>query len=306
MQDGAEKSFLTRAWNDCPGNLKGSLWLVIASLLFAGMTAAIKDVGQRIPVWEILFVRQICVIAILSPTLVRTFPSAFHTQRLPLHGARIICSVLAMVTGFTAVIYMPLAQVTAISFARTLFITILAILILKEVVDTRRWGATLLGFVGVLIVVQPSLEGIDFYALLAIISAVFVAFIMVLTRMMTSTESPVTIMTYQSFGLALAFAVPTYIYWETPTLAETVLMIMTGIVMSVAQYANIQAYKNGEASAIQPMEYTRLVFAGLIGVFLFQEYPSVWTIVGSVLIFCGAIYSVRGFQKHNGTVPPAT
>ncbi|WP_193170687.1 DMT family transporter [Nisaea nitritireducens] len=280
-----------------PENLKGCIWLVLASLIFTVMTAAIKDVGQRIPVWEILFIRQICVIAILSPRMIQSFPHAFKTDRLKLHGARVFCSVGAMAAGFTAVIHMPLADVTAISFARTLFITLLAVVLLKEVVDLRRWGPTIFGFIGVLIVLQPSFDGIDYYAFLALCSAVFLAVVIIVTRTLTKTESPVTIMTYQSFGLAIAFAIPAYFYWETPTAIELIAMVATGVLMSMAQYANIKAYKHGEASAVQPMEYTRLIFAGLIGILVFQETPSYLTIVGSLVIFAGAAYSVKEMRR---------
>jgi drug/metabolite transporter (DMT)-like permease len=111
-----------------------------------------------------------------------------------------------------------------------------------------------------------------------------------------------TIMTYQSFGLTIAFAIPAILFWETPTYEEVAMMVLTGVLMSLAQYSNIKAYKHGEASAVQPMEYTRLVFAGLIGVMFFQEIPSLWTIVGSIVIFVGAIYSVREMRR-NRSVP---
>ncbi|UUX49791.1 DMT family transporter [Nisaea acidiphila] len=295
--DQRERSTVFQIWHRAPENVKGCIWLVLASLFFAVMTAAIKDVGQRIPVWEILFIRQLCVIAILGPQLYRSFPAGFKTERLHLHGLRVGFSLLAMTTGFTAVIYMPLAQVTAISFARTLFITLLAVLILKEVVDLKRWGATVFGFLGVLIVLQPSLDGIDFYAGLAMASAMSLAVVMVLTRIMAKTESPMAIMTYQSFGLTIAFAIPAILMWQTPTAWELLTMVVTGVLMTLAQYSNIKAYKHGEASAVQPMEYTRLVFAGLIGVMFFQEVPSLWTVAGSIVIFVGAIYSVREMRR---------
>lgn len=289
-------------WGLAPGNLKGCIWLVLASLLFTVMSAAIKDVGQRIPVWEILFIRQVCVILILSPSLISSFPEAIKTERLSLHGARIFCSVCAMAAGFTAIINMPLADVTAISFARTLFVTVLAGLILKEAVDLKRWGPTILGFLGVLIVLDPSFDGIDFYALLALSAAIFLAFVMILTRVMTKTESSMTIMTYQSFGLTIAFAIPAYLYWEMPTLMEFIVMVLTGILMSLAQYSNIHAYRHGEASALQPMEYTRLIFAGLIGILFFQEIPSLHTILGSLVIFAGVVYSVRQMRRADRSV----
>lgn len=294
---GQVQSKTSQIWSRVPENLKGCIWLVLASLIFTVMTASIKEVGQRIPVWEILFIRQICVIVILSPRMLQSFPHAFKTDRLHLHGARIFCSVCAMAAGFTAVIHMPLADVTAISFARTLFVTLLAVILLKEVVDLKRWGPTIFGFIGVLIVLQPSFDGIDYYAFLALSSAVFLAVVMIVTRALTKTESPVTIMTYQSFGLAIAFAVPAYIYWETPTSIELIAMVAIGVLMSMAQYSNIKAYKHGEASAVQPMEYTRLIFAGLIGILIFQETPSYLTIIGSMVIFAGAAYSVKQMRR---------
>lgn len=297
------QSRTSQIWSRVPENLKGCIWLIIASFVFTIMTAAIKDVGQRIPVWEILFIRQVCVILILSPRMLQSFPRAFKTSHLQLHGARVFCSVCAMVAGFTAVIHMPLADVTAISFARTLFITLLAVVLLKEVVNLKRWGPTIFGFVGVLIVLQPSFDGIDYYAFLALSSAVFLAVVMIITRVLTKTDSPVTIMTYQSFGLALAFAVPAYIYWETPTTVEIIVMVLTGVLMTLAQYSNIQAYKHGEASAVQPMEFTRLVFAGLIGILFFQETPGILTVVGSLVIFAGAIYSVKEMRREPRDVP---
>lgn len=297
IRDRQVQSKSSQFWSRVPENLKGCIWLVIASLLFTLMTAAIKDVGQRIPVWEILFIRQICVIVILFPRMLQSFPRAFKTSRLQLHSARVFCSVCAMAAGFTAVIHMPLADVTAISFARTLFITLLAVVLLKEVVDLKRWGPTIFGFVGVLIVLQPSFDGIDYYAFLALSSAVFLAVVMIITRVLTKTESPVTIMTYQSFGLAIAFAIPAYIYWQPPTAMELIVMVSTGVLMSMAQYSNIKAYKHGEASAVQPMEFTRLIFAGLIGILIFQETPSYLTVIGSLVIIAGAVYSVKEMRR---------
>ena len=101
----------------------------------------------------------------------------FRTERLGLHMTRVGLSAVAMVTGFTALVHMPLAEATSISFSRTLFTTLLAVVILHEVVGWRRWTATAIGFVGVLVVVRPSPDGLNEYAVLALISAMFVAMV---------------------------------------------------------------------------------------------------------------------------------
>ena len=90
----------------------------------------------------------------LGPVLVRSFPDAFHTDRLPLQFARIVLALIAMTCGFTAVIHMPLAEATAIAFAKSFFVTIFAVFILKEVVGLYRWGAVVVGFIGVMVMLS--------------------------------------------------------------------------------------------------------------------------------------------------------
>jgi len=284
---------MTRRWKALPGNVRGSIWLMGASLLFAIMAAGVKFVGQRIPVLEILFFRQLFVIMILTPKIASNFPGIFITPRWRMHLARVCCSFVAMSTGFTAIVHMQLAEATAISFSRGFFTTILAVLVLHEIVGPRRWGATAVGFIGVLIIVRPSPENLNEYAWLGLISAVFVAVIMVLTRILSQKDPPTTIMAYQSLLLTGVLAPPAYYYWILPTFEELALMAGIGGVMAVAQYANIKAYQNGETTAIQPMEYGRLLFAGFLGYVLFQEIPSAWAAAGSVVIIAAGVYTMH-------------
>jgi len=128
-----------------------------------------------------------------------------------------------MLTGFIAVVHLPLAEVTAISFVRTLFTTILAIFFLKEVVGVRRWSSVIVGFIGVLVIVRPETENINIYALLAIVSAFFVSSINILMRKLSQIESSSTIMAYQSIFVTLAMAGPAIYLWVTPTLDEAFL-----------------------------------------------------------------------------------
>ena len=283
----------TTRWNALPGNLRGSAWLVIASFIFATMAALIKEVGQRLPVVEILFWRQLFVIVVVSPAIVKGFPAVFRTERLKLHMARVGFSAIAMTTGFTAIVHMPLAEATAISFARTLFTTLLAIFILHEIVGWRRWSATIVGFIGVVIVVQPTAEGLDIYALLALISAFFVAGIMIVLRMLSQTERPVTIMTYQAVFLTIILAPFAAWVWVTPTWWDIGLLALIGLIMSAGQWSNIQAYRAGEASAIAPFEYGRLLFATLLGFWIFDEIPTIYTALGAVVIMGSTIYTAH-------------
>jgi drug/metabolite transporter (DMT)-like permease len=292
-------------WDALPGNVRGSIWMLGAGMVFAVMGALIKHVGQRLPVVEILFLRQLFVIVVMSPAFVRGFPAVFRTERLGLHMARVGLSAIAMITGFTALVHLPLAEATAISFSRTLFTTMLAVVILHEIVGWRRWTATAVGFLGVLVIVRPSPEGLNEYAILALVSAMFVAMVMITIRMLTRTESPATIIAYQSLFLSIILASPAWYFWVTPTWEELALTALIGGVMSVAQFTNIKAYANGEAAAIAPVEYIRLLGAAALGYAFFSEVPTVYTLIGAGIIIASTLYTVRRNAMRKAAPPVA-
>lgn len=294
-------------WEGLSGNVRGSIWLFAAALVFAVMGALIKFVGQRLPVVEILFLRQMFVIVVVSPAIVKGFPAVFRTERLPLHLLRVGLSAVAMTTGFTALVHLPLAEATAISFSRTLFTTLLAVIILHEIVGWRRWSATVVGFLGVVIVARPSPEGLNEYALLALLSAFFVAMIMICLRMLARTERPSTIIAYQSVCLSAILAGPAWYFWVWPSWQDLALTAVIGGVMSLAQFTNIKAYANGEAAAIAPVEYVRLLASAVLGFMVFSEVPTIYTVLGAVFIIASTLYTVRrnAMKRAPAPTPPA-
>jgi len=280
-------------WQALPGNVRGSLIVLIASLAAVVMSSLIKHVGQTIPVIEILFVRQILVLIIISPVIFRNLGTVFKSGIYGMHFFRASMSIIAMYTGFTAVVNMPLAEVTAISFARTMFTTILAIIFLKEIIGMRRWASIIIGFIGVLLIIRPDPDNINTYALMALISALFVSGIQIVMRKMSQIDKPSTIMAFQSVFIALVLAGPTYFLWVMPNLDEMIYILMIGILMSLMQWLFIQAFKVGEAAAIAPMEYVRLLYAGAIGIIFFAEIPTVWTLSGAAIIVASTLYTMH-------------
>ena len=280
-------------WRSLSENVQGSIWIILASFLGAVMGGVIKFVGQRIPVFEILFIRQICVLLIISPLLIRNPIKLFKTNKLKLHIMRGTFAAIAMITGFTALVHLPLAEATAISFAQTLFTTLLAIIFLKEIVGIRRWTATIVGFVGVLIIIRPSPDRINEYAILALISSLFVAGIIVVLRRLAQTDTPSTIMAYQSLFVTVIMTGPALYFWIMPTWLELTLTLMIGGLMSAMQWMRIQGMKAAEAASVAPFEYVRLIFATLIGIIIFSEIPTVWTVIGSVIIIGSTLYTLK-------------
>lgn len=292
-----------RRWNSLTGNVRGSLLIIIGTFIGTLMVSCIKILGQRIPVVEILFMRQVVVLLVITPMMVRNFPGVFASSHHKLHFIRVGISSIAMVTGFTAFVHLPLAEATTIGFARTLFTTVLAVLILHETVGLRRWSATILGFIGVIVVVQPGSDSFSLYALAAISSAFLVALLMIFLRTLSQVDRPITIMSYQAVFLTFLLAGPALYFWVTPTLTELVLVAVAGGLMSVMQWINIQAYKVGEAAAIAPMDYFRLFFATLIGIWFFSEIPTIWTFVGASIILLSTAYTMHRNSIRKSTAP---
>jgi len=280
-------------WHNLPGNARGAMWVLLASVFASVMGALIKHVGQRIPVFEILFIRQLCVLAILSPVIAQNHRTIFKTKMLKYHVMRGAFAAVAMSTGFTAMVHMQLAEAIAISFARTLFMTLLAIVFLREVVGIRRWSVTIIGFIGVLIIVRPGTEHMNSYAWFALTSAMFVAALTIVLRKLSQVEPASTIMAYQSSFITVIMAGPAFYYWVMPTWHEILLILVIGALMSNMQWFMIQGLKAAEAVAVAPIEYTRLLFAGIIGMVFFAEIPTVWTLVGSAIIIGSTLYTIR-------------
>lgn len=285
-------------FNALAPNVKGALVLVVAAFGFTIMVTLIKLTGSRLPVAQILLVRQWIMVSVLIPAFFKDFPSLLATSRIDLQLLRITLALIAMSCGFTAVVHLPLADATALGFVKSFFVTIFAVLVLKETVGVHRWGAVALGFVGVLFMAQPGTDSFSVYGLLALIGSAAAGCVMVVIRILNRTESSNTILVYQALGVGIIMIVPAWLQWVTPTPREWLLMIAIGIVSFFAQKANIVAYRFGEASVLASLDYVRLLFATVIGAWLFSQWPSKETLAGAFIIILASLYTVHREAKR--------
>ena len=257
------------------------------------MAMLIKLAGSQLHVTQIILVRQLVMVAIMTPTMAKTFPDSVKTQRPGLQLTRIAVALVAMLTGFTALINMPIADATAIGFAKSFFVTIFAILILKETVGIRRWAATLVGFCGVLVMLQPGTNGFSVYGVYAAIAAIAAGLVMVILRLLSRTETPSTILIYQAVGVGLVLMLPGIYFWKAPSAGEWLLLLAVGVTGYWSQMSNILAYKLGEASLLAPLEFTRLIYATIIGIAVFGDYPNKSTVIGALIVVCASAYTIH-------------
>jgi drug/metabolite transporter (DMT)-like permease len=296
---------LLHRFHQLPDNLKGAAYLMMAAFGFSLMSLLIKLLGMHLHVTQILLVRQIGMIIIVAPAVFSAFPGVLKTNRLDLQVTRIFFALIAMLGGFSAIIHMPLADATAIFFAKSFFVTIFAVLILKETVGVYRWSAVIVGFLGVLLMLRPGSENFSVYGLAGVVGAAGAGVVMIIIRILSRTDQPKTILGYQAFGVGLVMLIPGIYYWQWPTVNEWILLGLLGLVSYFAQKGNIYAYKWGEASMLASLDYVRLLYATLFGYLIFDSFPGIGTWVGAGIIVAASIFTVHREAKRRKTVTPA-
>lgn len=292
---------LVAGWHRASPNLRSSVLMIAAFGFFAIMMTLIKLAGARLPLVQILVVRQVIVLALLALIVGHGLHGVMRTQRPGLQALRALFSFGAMFGGFLAIINLPMAEATALGFSQVLFVTLGAILFLGERVDARRWCAMLVGFVGVLIILRPTSQALSLYAISALVGALFGAGITVTVRMLGNTERTETILFWQGTLMLLVLVVPSWWVWVPPTAREWTWLLGLGLVGTAGQWLITRAYQQGEASALAPLDFVRLILATGSGFLVFGEIPDLVTIAGASLVVLGTLYTVR----RNSEKPPA-
>ena len=265
---------------------------MIASIGFSLMALLIKLLGQRLHVTQILLLRQFGMFILVLPAILPNFPGSLHANKPGLQILRMVFALVAMLGGFTAVIHLPLADATAIFFAKSFFVTIFAMLFLGEVVGRYRWSAVVIGFIGVLIMLQPGTAEFSIYSLASLAGAAGAAAVMICLRVVSQHDSANTILTWSSIGIGLAMAVPGIYFWQWPTHAEWLLFGGLAVVSYIGQRFNIYAYKYGEASLLASLDYVRLIWATILGYIVFSHFPGAPTWVGASIVIAAAIFTI--------------
>ena len=271
-------------WTSLPGNLRGILWLSMGAFVLTVTDVFVKMLGRKFDPLEIAFFRYGIGLVALTPIFVRAGWEELKTQRLGLHILRMSLAFAGQLGIFISVIYLPLADATAFMFSKPLFTTVVAVFLLSEIVNAKRWTATIIGFAGVLIMVRPGADSIDPAALIAVGAALIFAVANVLIRMLSTTEPTRRILFYYHIGGVLVFAGPAAWVWVTPVGIEWLLMLAIGAFTTVGMVCFFRAFAVGEANAVGPAENLRLIYAALFGYFLFAEIPSIWTVAGAAII----------------------
>ena len=266
---------------------------VAAMFCMAGLAALVKWCsGKGVPVLEIIFFRNAFAFVPVMLYIWRTSGFGVLKTRRPLgHLMRSSVGLVAMIFGFTAVSLLPLTQSTAISFSSPLFMTALSALILHEPVGRHRWAAVAVGFIGVVIMIHPDpsrFAGVG--VIFGLISALGAAGAMIAIREIGATEPGPTIVFYFTMAGTVVGLASLPFGWVMPDLQTLILLICCGLLGGVGQLLLTEALRRASVAVIAPFDYTQLVWASLIGYFVWQETPQALTWLGALVVAASGIY----------------
>jgi len=283
---------------------RGIVLMCLSTVAFSIMHALVRFVSEVLPPFQIAFFRNIFGLLFLLPLLMRSRFAVLRTQRIGLHALRGVINIGAMLMFFTALSISPLAKVTALSFTAPIFMAVLAVLVLGERFRLYRWMAILLGFIGMLIILRPGLVAIDTGALLVTGAAALWAVAMILIKIMSRTESSLTIVAYMGIFLGVFSVLPALWVWEPFGLQTLGWLALVGLFGTLAQMSLSQSLKETDPTALMPFDFLKLIWTATIGAWFFAEIPDVYTLVGAAVIFSSGLFiALRERQtKHQGTI----
>ncbi|MEN9315153.1 MAG: hypothetical protein RIS35_1546 [Pseudomonadota bacterium] len=274
--------------------VRGMLWAVAAGLIFSVLNATIRGLARDLDPMQTQFLRYLFGLVVMLPFVFRSGLAAYRPNGLAGQFWRGVVHTAGLAFWFTALPHLTLADMTAIGFTTPIFIMIGAALVLREQVSGARWFAALVGFSGVLIVVGPQFSGgLGFYSLVMLASAPMFAASFLITKALTKRDSAEVIVTWQNIAvslLTLPLAIPG---WVQPSAAQWGLFLIAGVLGSGGHYCLTRAFRSADISATQSVRFLDLIWASVMGILVFGDWPSQWTLLGGLVIFTSTMWIAR-------------
>ena len=273
------------------GNAKGIAWMFLTGLIFVGVTGVVRHLGGDMHPIQLAFLRYAIALIFLSPILWREFRS--HRKRprpFGLHAARGLLHAFGVMLWFYAMAHIPVAEVTALGFTAPIFATLGAAMFLGEKLYLRRISAVVIAFVGAMVILRPGLHVVEPGAIAQLIAAPFFAASLLIGKKLTETEHNGTIVAIMGVFVTLALFPPAMYFWRPPSGEEMIWLVAVAGLATVGHLTMTQAFRCAEITSLQPITLLQLVWATILGLYIFAEEPDLWTWVGGGIIVTSATY----------------
>ena len=274
------------------GHVRAIMLMITAVACFAVLDAAAKYLSQTLPVLQVVWMRFVMHI-VLAAMILRIWRNAdrLKTARPGLQIVRGAMILGTTIFNFLALLHLQLAEAATIMFAGPIVVAALAGPLLGEWAGPRRWAAIAIGFIGVLVVTRPGLDGLGWPALLSVVAMTCFALYSLSTRVLAQTENQEGLIFYTGLIPAIGLAPFALSVWVWPAdMLSWFLMLLTGIVGGGGHWLLIKAHTHAPASTLAPFMYTQIVWMVALGWLVFADIPTVWTIIGAGIIIASGLY----------------
>jgi drug/metabolite transporter (DMT)-like permease len=271
-------------------NNKLAIFLIITSVFFGTVMLSFLKIAQEdVNVYVAGFFRFFLGLVIILPYIIKNKDAVLKTTHLKQHFLRAILGLPAMLLYFSALVLLPIEKLTAISFVVPLIVTILAVFFLGEKIYIYRTLALILGFSGMLVIIRPGFVDISVGVYMVLFSALLWSINIIITKKISKNDSAITILAYQSIFMSLLSFFIVIFFWEMPSLKTFIYLILAAMCGTVLHLTLNHAFKLVDVSMTQPYSFLNLVFASIIGYFVFDEIPDFYTWIGALIIFTGVL-----------------
>ena len=283
-----------------PNDALGAMaWMGMTIAAFLTQMIAVRALADDLNVFQILLIRNVVSLLILTPTALARGPAVLITHRFRTHVVRNAANFVGQASWIYAVTLLPLAVVTALEFTTPIWVALLAAIFLGERLNGNRLIAIGFGFLGVLVILRPGLEAVDPAAMVIIGSAIFFAASNVWVKALTRTESAFTIVLYMQLIQLPLSGTAAMFDWTNPTWAHAPWLLVIGIAGLSAHYGMTRAFALADATVVGPIDFLRLPITAVVAYILYEEGLNPFVLGGALLIFAGNFYSV--WQEHRAT-----
>jgi len=287
-------------------NQLGFLYMFLSVCTFSVMDLLVKW-SSGYPTGEVLFFRGFFGLLptyfLIPKNKLKTF---YITKRYKEHLFRCFMGLTALIAIVVALRELPLAVVVSLSYAAPLFITVLSIFLLSEKVGIFRWLAVLIGFIGVIIIAEPGFKGMNYLYFLPLIFCIGMAFVTITIRKLSTTEPIWLISIFFTITILIAGLATISMGWIMPNFQDFILLSLIGVTGGSANLFLTQSYKLSEVSLVAPLKYLALIFAIIFGYLIWNEIPTVKTLIGASLVVFASLIIFRREIYHKEKIPSTT
>ena len=287
-------------------NQLGFLYMFMSVCAFSLMDLIVKW-SEDYPLGQVLFFRGFFGVVIYFFIMPRErIKNFYYTKRAGLHLLRCLSGLIALIAIFIALRKLPLATVVSISFAAPIFTTIFSIFLLNEKVGFYRWLAVSIGFIGIIIITEPGFDDLNIYYLFPIIFCLGLSYVAITIRQLSTTEPVWLIALNFSIVITLAslFTIP--FGWVMPNVKDLALLCMIGFFGGFANLWLSQSFKLSEVSLVSPLKYLALIFGIFFGYLIWDEIPTIRTLLGALLVIVSSLIILRREIYHKKEIPSTT